>query len=284
MRLETIRRWLECHLNHPTAVAHFHSGRERHPVLAPFANPQEVIAYLHTRDIRQRRERSALCAAMLAEAQRGECESWASLLLTGLFPGLLGIRATMRPVATLDAEELDAMLLSAFLETVWTFPLASQGKLALVNLLLGTRKAVWRQLALESRRAATECLLPEAYVEQSPGHFPSPESFLLAKEAAALLPAGGALSWVEEKLQVETEDDLLLVLGTHASGKALIDWVRGQRPQLGAEALLKEYSRLRRRRSRVLARLRQRTTMATRHALLYPAPCLDDSASCWSAL
>jgi hypothetical protein len=56
------------------------------------------------------------------------------------FPGLLGIRSTMKRSAGLGADELNALLVESFLETVGALPLATQGKLAVVNLILGTRK------------------------------------------------------------------------------------------------------------------------------------------------
>ena len=262
MRLETVRTALEQQLRFPSTTHHFLVGRSRHAALAGFESPVEAIRFLNTRGPDGCQQRSAVTAAMIAEAQRRQSDTWATLLMLAYFPGLLGIRATMKPSAGVSADELNALLVESFLETVGALPLASQGRLAVVNLILGTRKAAWQHLVRETARADREEPLPEHADDVMGGYYPSPERLALAEEADRELQPERIRDWVEDLLRDETEDDLLLVLGTHATGKPLIDWVREQQPQLDGDALVREYGRLRRRRSRLLERLRDRLDAA----------------------
>jgi hypothetical protein len=262
MRLDTVRHALDQQLrSHDTHLA-FLAGRDRHEALADFEHPSEAIAFLNRRgakhDIGGTHARSAVTAAMIAEAQRGDDSTWTTLLMLAYFPGLLRIRATMKPSAGLRCEDLNALLVECFLETVSTLPLETQGRLAVVNLILGTRKSAWQHLARETARADREEPLPDAADELIGGNYPSPERLAIAREADRILQPERIRGWVQDLLRDETEDDLLLVLGTHATGKPLIDWVRDQNPDLDGAALVREYSRLRRRRSRLLQRLRDR--------------------------
>ena len=262
MRLDSVRHALERQLHSQDTRHTFLAGRDRHEALADFDGPEEAIAFLNRRGPGATHARSAVTAAMIAEAQRREGSTWATLLMLAYFPGLLRIRATMKPSAGLRSEDLNALLVESFLETVSTLPLETQGRLAVVNLILGTRKAAWQHLTRETARAEREEPLPEAADELIGGHFPSPERLALAREAERVLRPEHIRRWVQGLLQGEREDDLLLVLGTHATGKPLIDWVRDQHPELDGAGLVREYGRLRRRRSRILKRLRDRLAEA----------------------
>ena len=223
MRLETVRTALEQQLRSPVTDHTFRAARARHAALADFDGPDEAITFLNSRGPDGCQRRSAVTAAMIAEAQRRETGTWSALLMLAYFPGLLGIRSTMKPSAGLGADELNALLVESFLETVGALPLATQGKLAVVNLILGTRKAAWQHLARETARAEREEPLPEHADDVFASHYPSPERIALAREAERLLEPERIRDWVEDLLRDETEDDLLLVLGTHATGKPLID-------------------------------------------------------------
>ena len=262
MRLDAVREALEQQLDSRQTLAAFLAGQARHTALAEYDSARDAIAFLNRRDTDGCQARSAVTAAMIAEAQRGEGSTWPALLMLAYFPGLLRIRATMKPSAGMGCDELNALLVECFLETVSTFPLATQGRLAVVNLILGTRKAAWQHLAREGARAEHEAPLPRAAHDRIDGAYPSPERLAIAKEADRILQPERIRDWLEALLQSESEADLVLVLGTHASGRPLIDWVRDQNPDLEGEALIREYGRLRRRRARLLERLRSRLAEA----------------------
>ena len=262
MRLDAIRAALEQQLDTQQTHAAFLAGRDRHTVLAGFDTASDAIAFLNRRDADDCQARSTVTAAMIAEAQRGEGSTWPALLMLAYFPGLLRIRSTMKRCAGMGNDELNALLVECFLETVDTFPLATQGRLAVVNLILGTRKAAWQHLVREGTRADRESPMPEGADDRIGGHYPSPEWLAIAEEAEQLMQPERIRDWLGDLLRSESEADLLLVLGTHASGRPLIDWVRDQHPDLEGEALVREYGRLRRRRARLLERLRSRLATA----------------------
>lgn len=119
MRLETVRTALEQQLRSPATDHTFRAARARHAALADFDGPDEAITFLNSRGPDGCQRRSAVTAAMIAEAQRRETGTWSALLMLAYFPGLLGIRSTMKPSAGLGADELNAQLVESFLETVW---------------------------------------------------------------------------------------------------------------------------------------------------------------------
>ena len=171
MRLDTVRHALEQQLRSHDTHHTFLAGRDRHAALAEFDTPDAAIAFLNRRGPDGCQARSAVTAAMIAEAQRGEGSTWSALLMLAYFPGLLRIRATMKPSAGLRCDELNALLIECFLETVSTLPLATQGRLAVVNLILGTRKSAWQHLARETARADREEPLPDAADVAAPSEF-----------------------------------------------------------------------------------------------------------------
>ena len=118
MRLETVRTALEQQLRSPATDHTFRAARARHAALADFDGPDEAITFLNSRGPDGCQRRSAVTAAMIAEAQRRETGTWSALLMLAYFPGLLGIRSTMKPSAGLGADELNALLVESFLETV----------------------------------------------------------------------------------------------------------------------------------------------------------------------
>ncbi|HHH27245.1 MAG TPA: hypothetical protein ENK57_02695, partial [Polyangiaceae bacterium] len=97
MRLETVRHALAQRLRSQETHRTFLAGRDRHAALAEFDTPDAAIAFLNRRGPDGCQARSAVTAAMIAEAQRGEGSTWSALLMLAYFPGLLRIRATMKP-------------------------------------------------------------------------------------------------------------------------------------------------------------------------------------------
>ena len=259
MELDTIRNALGRTLRQPRTLADFDRGRRRNDALAPFAEPVDVVRFLNADDMTSCSQRSAVTAAVIAEAQRRGESCWAALLMAAYFPGLLRIRATVRPSAYLEVDELDALILSSFMEVVGTLPLDTQGKRAVVNLVLGTRKRVRKELKRDQKRVLLERPLNDWEEALHGRPYPSPEQLALELEAEELLLPKHLEGWLRDLAGDRgSEDDLLLVLGTWASGKPLIEWLRERRPGIDGSALVREYGRLRKRRARLLEQLRRR--------------------------
>jgi hypothetical protein len=258
MRLETVREALARQVAAAETRHHFEAARERHPALRPFDDPLAAVAFLNDTDHRATSARSAVTRAMIEEVQERGTSCWGALLLYAYFPGLLRIRGSAHRARGLSSEELDLLVLESFLEVAATLPLDRQGRLAVVNLVLGTRKTVFRHLRSEAQRADAERAWPEGIEELVAGNIPSPERLLIRGEAERALAPERIRAWVRELCEDEPEDDLLLVLGTYASGTPLITYVRQVWSEADGEELLRHYERCRRRRSRLLDRLRER--------------------------
>ena len=258
MRLETIREKLARKAAAAETLRLFEKARERHPALRPFDDPIAAVAFLNDTDRRATSARSAVTRAMIEEVQSSGTSCWSTLLLHAYFPGLLRIRGSARRARGLTSDELDMLVLESFIEVAATLPLDRQGRLAVVNLVLGTRKTVFRQIRDEADRANTECPLPPGIEESIEGSVPSPEILLMQREAARALAPARIRAWVREQCKDEPEDDLLLVLGTYATGTPLITYVRQAWSDANSDELLRHYERCRRRRTRLLDRLRNK--------------------------
>jgi len=280
MRLETIRQGLKRELTRAETLHSFEAARDRHPALQPFDDPLAAVAFLNDTDCRATSARSAVTRAMIEEVQTRGTSCWAALLLYAYFPGLLRIRGSAYRARGLSNEELDLLVLESFLEVASTLPLDRQGRLAVVNLVLGTRKVVFRQLRREAERVDTERAWPDGLEDLIAADIPSPERQLLRCEAERALAPERIRAWVRELCKDEPEDDTLLVLGTYASGTPLITYVRQVWSDAGADELLRHYQRCRRRRSRLLDRLRRRARSGSVSHLAYGPALLQQEA--WS--
>ena len=258
MRLETIREGLKREVAKAETRLTFEAARDRHPALRPFDDPLAAVDFLNDTDRRATSARSEVTRAMIEEVQTRGTSCWAAVLLYAYFPGLLRIRGSAHRARGLSAEEIDLLVIEAFVEVASTLPLDRQGRLAVVNLVLGTRKVVFRHLRSEAERVDTERAWPEGLEDIIAGHIPSPEGLLIRREAERALAPERIRAWVRDLCKGEPEDDTLLVLGTYASGTPLITYVRQVWSDAGADELLRHYERCRRRRSRLLDRLRQK--------------------------
>lgn len=258
MRLDAVREALKRQVNSNETTLAIQSAHPRRPELRSFTDAPAIVTFLHDTDPRRTRVRSAVTRALLAETQARSHPCWSALLMVAYFPGLLRIRAALGARAGLGREDLDWIVVESFLEVASTLPLETQGRLAVVNLVLGTRKAVYQQVrSVTGRWGVEETLSPE--VEDAlPGPTLSPEALLLRREVEAALSPERVRAWLEDLCRDEQENDVLVVLGSYASGKPLIDYVREQYPDAGHDEFLRIYGCYRRRRSRLLARLRRK--------------------------
>lgn len=271
MNLNELRERLERSLQSDEHHEALMVGRRRRAALSDFQSAREALRFLNLSDEELLRvdrwglapeliqsARSAVTAALIAEAQCRESSLWTTLLTLAYFPALLCLRGSLRASARQSPDELNALVVECFLETVEQLPLATQGRLAVVNLTMGTRKAVWRRLAQESARAAREISLPWELDELTGREAESPELVALQREVEQARRSESILKLVLELMSEESEADQRLVLRSHRSELSFIDWVRQERPELSEVALGREYERLRRRRSRLIQRLRRR--------------------------
>lgn len=254
-RLEAINRRLARELCTGPAFRRFDDARGDHAALRTFRGPLAVVDFLHHGEPRFAAARSDVTRALIALAQERRSSLWNGLLLRAFFPALLRIRRGIGPNAGVTPADVDLLVLESFLEIAATLPLTTQGRLAVINLVLGTRKAIFRHLRAEALHAA-----PLLQVD-----FPDMRAYALSAEhvlrlghVQRLLDPEHVIAWVRA-LTVSagaSEEDLNLLLGTHAAGVPLVTYVRRLHPAASLHELLRHIERCRRRRSRLLARLR----------------------------
>lgn len=258
MHLETVRQRLEQQVSLPETDRRFLEARSRRPALAVFRRAGEVVAFLNETAPCARAARSEVTSALIAEVQDRRAPCWSAMLLVAYFPGLLRIRKVVTRTGTLTLGELDWLLIECFLQRAETFPLATQSKLAVVNLVLGTRKLVMEQLRQEARATGSGIPLTPSLEEMLPSGAPSAEELLIQQQSDQLQDPDRVWELVHEVCRDEPEDDLLLLLGTYASGTPLITYLHQRHPDADHRELTLRYEQCRKRRSRLVHKLRSK--------------------------
>ncbi len=253
--LSSVRKNLLRRVSSISAQGELWEATQRRPALQGFEAPLEVVEYLQGTQHWQADQRSAVTAALIAEAQSCRHPLWCALLILSFFPHLCRLRGAIGRVTGIKPRELDQWVLSCFVSSVGRFPLATQGARAVVNLAMNSRKAVLQSIAKEQdwRDSTTE--LDESARQEVADEGPTPEEQLLAQDEAAARETAQEDFWTA--LEAGPEDQMLLILGTSFSNKPLIDWVREQHPLVSEPDFVRLYQRYRRRRSRLIQRLRQ---------------------------
>lgn len=257
-----------------TALAKGHSAlyddaRTRQPALAEHVSILSVLAVLAGTSEAQYPERDALTRALLAEQQRAPHQLWTSALMLAYTPMFTRLRGRLISSAV-DHDELDMLVMEAFLEAVQSYPLAKRrpGHTALY-LRQDTQRAVFKLLKLEHRRAEATgelgdedeiVLLGDVVASEVDPEVEAAEHY----EMAALLRArvGHAVS----------ADALELIERTTIRGESLRDVVVAMHPGVTGDELEAAYQRAKRKRARALQRVRE--VFPERR----PVPLLDQSA------
>lgn len=129
----------------------FDDGRTREPALAADPSILAVLAVLADASEATYPERDALTRALLAEQQRAPSKLWSAALLLAYAPMLTRLRRRLLSSAV-DRDELDLLVIEAFLEAAQGYPLEHRrpGHTALY-LRQDTQRAVFKLLKLEHR-------------------------------------------------------------------------------------------------------------------------------------
>lgn len=241
----------------------FAEARTRHAALGAFDTPGDMLAYLRRSEGRCAEMRSAIVAALVAEVQGGPTADWLALLVLAFFPGLLRLRERIDARDFDSPADLTALTFECFCEAAVALPLSTQGRCAVLNLMSATRRQVFRHTNAARALAALECSLDHDRLARIPANEPNTEQAIIALEAAVARTAETALAIIVEPGVCRCELDLTLAVDTYASDVPLAEWVRRTHPGLSEAELARTYERVRRRRSRIVARARgvsQRTS------------------------
>lgn len=262
------------------AVAWFKEVRDQHPELACFDTPPQVVAFLNTARAGTTRERSAVTRALIQGAQGGGGQGggesrWLSILIAAFFPVIVRTRSSLGTVCGICPDEVDAMVLHTFAEAVATFPLVTQGKLAVVNLRWLAKKLLNKELRRHNEWKERLAELPEEADDCTADDGPDAEAACLDRERESLLSPSALHRVLSLVAADEDQADIAMLLATHGGGVPLIDYVRALLPDADEDEFRQLYGRCRRQRSRLMARLNSRAVaLAVSHsdptaALLY---------------
>ncbi|MCC6644566.1 MAG: hypothetical protein IT374_03215 [Polyangiaceae bacterium] len=231
----------------------FDDARTREPVLADHASILSVLAVLADASDATYPERDALTRALVAEQQRAPSPLWTSALMLAYAPMLTRLRGRLMSSAV-DRDELDLLVVEAFLEAAQAYPLQQRrpGHTALY-LRQDTQRAVFKLLKLEHRRAEVtgelgdeDEIVPLGEVIASERD-PETEAREV-DEMAAILRARAGGTVPAERLD--------LVERTYLRGESLRDVVVAANPGVTGDALDAVYQRTKRQRARAGERLR----------------------------
>lgn len=245
-RRRTFRETFEAiHHEVRTGSPAFDRAKERRPCLAKHPTIDSVLAVMDDESPSGWNEREALTRALVAEHQASSRPFWAAVLLLAFYPMLCRLRHRIWG-ESLDRDDLDQLVISSFLQTVATFPLARVSDRTALRLRQQTARRVFAVVREEQRAHRFQAGL----VEFEEPHFapfdeehPAPASE--AKEVVARL-----VVLAERHLP---DRNLDLVAATVFGQEQLRHYAT--RVNTG-EPHERVYQRLKRRRSRVLRRLK----------------------------
>jgi hypothetical protein len=263
MRIPDVHRALVRRSQSPVTRDLFAEARTRHAALGAFDTPCAMVAYLRRNEGRCAEMRSAIVAALIAEVQSGPTADWLALLVLALFPGLLRLRERLAPRAFEAPDDLTALTFECFCEAAVALPLSTQGRCAVLNLMSATRRQVFRHVNAARALTTLERSLDERHLVRIPANELDAEQAIISIEAAVAHTAETALALLAEPGVCRCELDVTLAVDTIASNLPLSEWVRRTHPGLSEAELARTYERVRRRRSRIVARARGVSQRAT---------------------
>jgi len=242
----------------------FDLARGLQPALFRHENVLSVLAAMHDSSELRLPEQEALTRALVAEQQAHPHPFWATVLLAAFHPMLCRLRGRLAG-GTVAAEDLDQLVVAAFLEAVAECPVGYQ-RHTVLQLRRLTQRRVFAWLARERRQQATfravdpqqlQLLLEQQLFEQDldrRGSGVGP----LGTEASDGAECTELVAVLAEHLGSEFDAAWLnMVVATLVHGARLRDLAARAFPDLSPAEQERAYARLKRRHTRTIAALRR---------------------------
>jgi hypothetical protein len=255
MDTHALKDALRRELSHPSSQMIFDQARNRTPLLQDHSTPLSVLAVLHDVD-GDWREKDALTRVLIQQQQHQPDQLWTALLVAAYLPMLTRLRRRVRK-GGLPSEDLDQLVLYDFLLTVVDFPLQRCPHHTCIRLRQRTARGFFRTMAAEKRLSALfiEDDVADLTVE------PLPPWSLVRPRSRRDLDTDERLelaAMLRERIgEVIEVDKLDLVIATVLLQEDLRAYVARTRAELSPDNTAREYERLKRQRSRTLARVRE---------------------------
>ena len=238
-----------------TGIA-FREAQARQASLAEHDSVLSLLAVLNDRSANRYVEKEGIVRAVVQEQQEAPHPLWPALLLAAFLPMLTLLRGQL--VSALPHDELDALVVSSFLEAIDGCPVDEGRRNTIARLRSLTRHVVFDALKAE-REASRRVLLlpPEDIWRATAGDWPEPRPPRRKPGGAPAEVAKGADFLVALVGDRFTEEELLLVAETVVGRVKLRTVVARGMPDASEGELERAYANLKRRHSRLLGRLRR---------------------------
>jgi hypothetical protein len=234
----------------------FEAARARHPAVLPYATPLALLSVLNVASDLPIATKEALTRALVTEQCESASPLWAAMLGIAYGPMLRHLRARLRGGAV-PVTELDQIVFTSFLAVVANFPRAPWPRCTCRYLRQTTKRRVFDAL----RRAQEDSHTAEVTV---PGTL---DAGVRDGDPAAVLSGP---RWEMEEDEADALVDLLmesmggsvqaeqldLVASTVIRGESLRAYLRRRHPGVGDAEFVRIYERVKRQRTRTVARLR----------------------------
>ena len=242
----------------------FEEAKNHHIDLHGHETVLSVLAVLGDESPLRYDEKESLTRALLREHKRRPHPFWNAVLVVAFYPMLARLRGRIYGDAP-TCDDLDQIILSAFLEVVRGFPLTQRRDRTCMYLRQMTQREVFKLVRAEQR--ALDQVRPDdpedvsrlqsdlealGQVASWPETKPEPKRRLDPKENAALVSF-----LVERAGHILDGDKLELVVATLVRGELLTAYVDRVHPDLSPSERRQTYQRIKRRHSRAIARLRE---------------------------
>ena len=255
----------------PKHLPLFDAARKRHAALERYGSVVTVVGLLGNQDPAQIDRKAGLFRAFIIEQQAQPSPLWTSLSLLACFPFLARLRA--RIVADdMPPDELDQLVMMAFVDVVATFPTKRHTDLPFLRVRRETEHKVFRQIAQRRRELSMEQLTDPSALEclGEPPLWHETEEDGKRREASESDEIAAAVSLlVEHGSDVLDANNFELVTSTPLCGRTIRSYVQSQTSDLSADEVTRLRDNAKRRHSRAIARLRKK--MADRTDSRVPA-------------
>jgi hypothetical protein len=242
----------------------FEAAKQHQPELLEHETVLSVLAVLGDGSKGCYAEKEALTRALLCECKREPHPFWNAVLCVAYYPMLARLRWRIRGDA-IDPDDLDQIVISAFLEVVRDFPLSRRPDRTCMFLRQKTERRVFKRVRTEQRdldrvrpddpanisrsQARLEALgLPARWPETEPDPERWPDPIERAAQVSFLAKHAG---------DVLDGDKLELVATTLVQGEVIRTYVDRVHPSESPLDRRRAYQRIKRRHSRTIARIRE---------------------------
>ena len=246
--LDRVRKTLNLELGRRSSQLAFLRERASVPCLRQFDSPASVARYLSRGSDGAPRERSLLAAELARLSRTREAELYNRVLTLGFLDALGHLHGRLRRPDRAESATFSTII-ERFLAVIDEGEF--EGEFAAAELMRRTKHRVFRHLQAERQRASAADVI-ELREEEIESELPDPEAALFRVDAIK-----GLRAEVGEVISAERIEDVVALTGPILDEQSLAPWIRENFPSLEEGEWEIAYERLRKRRLRALARIRQ---------------------------